>query len=261
VDGARAAGDPFKLSSTLLTLVTDRLAAFKAKNAGATMVLASTLSASQQRQDALDRMANLLRNGYNYIGSVASDDISDAERLQCYTAYGWDQGNMGDLRSATRIQDLANLAVSATADATVPTAGKYPATLVTRISNWHATYDAANLLATGGSREVLIAQRNVATSDLQSANSRTRLFYCSASDDGESTPELSKINMQPKRGPGEAQPQRFPDAPGATTFDAATRELTIPGMPDHGGFIRAYRQPAGGSAELAGAWGNYRIDS
>jgi hypothetical protein len=103
-----------------------------------------------------------------------------------------------------------------------------------------------------GSREVLIAERNAATAELQSANSRARLFYCSASDDGESTAELSKINMQPKRAPGDAQPQPFPDAPGTATFDSAARELTIPVLPDHGSFIRAYRQPAGGSAELAG---------
>jgi hypothetical protein len=57
--------------------------------------------------------------------------------------------------------------------------------------------------------------------------------YCSASDDAESTPELAKINMQPKRASGEAQPQPFPDAPGAATFDAATRQLSIPSMPSH----------------------------
>ena len=33
---------------------------------------------------------------------------------------------------------------------------------------------------------------------------------------------------------------------GTATFNAATRELTIPEMPDHGSFIRAYRQAAGG---------------
>jgi hypothetical protein len=79
-----------------------------------------------------------------------------------------------------------------------------------------------------------------------------RLFYCSASDDGERTPELAKINMQPKRAPGEAQPQPLPDAPGTATFNAATRELTIPALPDHASFLRSKRQPAGGPETDAG---------
>lgn len=79
-----------------------------------------------------------------------------------------------------------------------------------------------------------------------------RLFYCSASDDGEKTPELAKINMQPKRLPGDAQPQPLPDAPGTATFNAATRQLTIPAMPDHTSFLRSKRQPAGGPETDAG---------
>jgi hypothetical protein len=252
VDGARAAADPFKLPAAMLTLVTTRLGDCKGKNAALTMVEASTLGASQQRQQALDRLADLLRNGFAFIKSVASDDISDAERLQAFTAYGWEQGQIGDLSGATRVEALANLAATATADATVPAAGKYPATLVTRIGNWLATFDAANVLATGGTRQTLNAARNASRDDLHSANQRVRLAYCSASDDGESTPELAKINMQPKRAPGDAQPQPPPDAPGNATFNAATRELTIPDVPDHASFIRAYRQPAGGAAIVAG---------
>jgi hypothetical protein len=82
--------------------------------------------------------------------------------------------------------------------------------------------------------------------------SRVRAFYCSASDDGERIPELAKINLQPKRAPGEAQPRPFPAAPGAASFNAATRELTIPAIPEPASFIRSKRQPAGGPVTDAG---------
>ena len=167
-------------------------------------------------------------------------------------ASGGEQGKIGDLSSATRVESLANLAATASADPTVPAAGKYAPSLVTRIANWLATYDAASVLATGGNRQTLVQARNDSRDNLQTANSRVRLHYCAASDDGESTPELAKINMQPKRAPGEAQPPPQPDAPGTATFNAVTRELTIPAMPDHASFLRAYRQVTGGSAVVAG---------
>ncbi|MEY2563207.1 MAG: hypothetical protein QOH88_1400 [Verrucomicrobiota bacterium] len=251
VDTARTAADPFKLSATLNPLVTTRLADTKGKNAAATIMEGATVGASEQRKQALERLGELLRNGFNAIGAVASDDISDAERLQAYTAYGWTGGKIGDL-DITRTESLANLAASATADPSVPTAGKYPASLAGRIANWLAIFDAASLLATGGSRQTLIQARDDSREKLEDANSRVRLFYCSASDDGEKTLELAKINMQPKRAPGDAQPQPLPDAPGAAAFNAGTRELTIPAMPAHATFLRAKRQPAGGPETDAG---------
>lgn len=252
VDTARAAGDPFKLPAPLQTLLTTRLTDCKGKNAAATMMDASTVGASQQRQQAMDRLSALLHNGYNFINSVASDDISDAERAQVFAAYGWEGGVIGDMSSPSRLEDLANTAVTATADATVPAAGKYSPTLLGRITNWLAIFDATSMIANGGSRQTLIKQRNDSRDQLEQANSRVRMQYCAASDEGESTPELAKINMQPKRAPGEAQPPPLPNAPGTATFNAATRELTIPALPDHTSFIRAYRQPAGGAAVVAG---------
>jgi hypothetical protein len=252
VDSARPAGDLFKLPASLLAVTSTRVSDAKAKNAAVAMTDAATVGASAQRQQALDKLADLLRNGYNAIGAIASDDITDAQRAQVYAAYGWEGGLIGDLSGASRIEELGNLAVTVATDATVPAIGKYSATLVTRITNWLAIYDATSLLATGGDRQTLIQARNDARDLLASANSRVRHFYCSASDDGESTPELAKIGMQPKRASGDAQPQPLPDAPGAASFDATTRQLTIPALPGHATFIRAFRQPAGGKAESAG---------
>ncbi|MDQ6809756.1 MAG: hypothetical protein M3Z64_10115 [Verrucomicrobiota bacterium] len=252
VDTGRAPADPFKLPATLQTLVTTRLTACKGKNAATTLLEGSTVGASQQRQQAIDRLNDLLHSGYNFIASVPSDDITDAERAQVFESYGWEGGLLGDMSSPSRLEALANAAISATADPSVPAQGKYSATLVSRITNWLGIFDAASAIANGGSRQVMIQQRNDARDQLAQADSRVRLAYCSASDDGESTPELAKIGMQPRRAPGDAQPQPLPVAPGAATYNNVARELTIPAMPDHATFLRAYRQPAGGAAAVAG---------
>jgi hypothetical protein len=236
----------------LNTLVTTRLGDTKTKNAAATMTEGATIGASGLRQQSLERLSALLHNGYNGIGAVPSEDITDAERDQVYASYLWEQGLIGDMSSPLRIEALANAAASASADPAVPAAGKYAPSLVTRIANWVATFDAASLLANGGTRQTMIASRNHSRDLLQAVNSRVRLSYCSASDDGEGTLELAKINMQPKRAAGDAQPAPYPDAAGTATFDAATRELTIAAVPDHASFIRSYRQPAGGPAVVAG---------
>src|SRR2546421_8493791 len=120
VDTLRAIGDPFKLPPALLTTVNDRLADTKAKHAAVVMTESATVGASEQRKQALDKLSELLHNGYNGIGAVPSDDLPDAQQLQVYTAYGWEGGQIGDLSSASRIETLANLAATATADANVP---------------------------------------------------------------------------------------------------------------------------------------------
>lgn len=82
VDGVRPAADPFKLTPALNTLVQTRLADAKGKNAAVTMIEGATVGASGQRQQALDRLADLHRNGYNFIGSVPVEDLTDAQRAQ-----------------------------------------------------------------------------------------------------------------------------------------------------------------------------------
>ena len=51
---------------------------------------------------------------------------------------------------------------------------------------------------------------------------------------------------------GEAEPEPFPDPAGTATFDAATSMLSVPALPAQAASLRAFRNPAGGTAELAG---------
>jgi hypothetical protein len=89
--------------------------------------------------------------------------------------------------------------------------------------------------------------------EMESANERVRLYYGSCSDLREKTPELAKIGFQPKRDAGEAQEQPEPGTPGPVTYDAATQTLSVAVKPANSTTIRAYRQPLGGVAELAGS--------
>ena len=50
-----------------------------------------------------------------------------------------------------------------------------------------ATLSAVNLLANGGSRQTLIAGRNTSRDLLEAVVSRVRYWYCSASDDTDTT--------------------------------------------------------------------------
>ena len=61
-----------------------------------------------------------------------------------------------------------------------------------------------------------------------------------------------KIGRQPRRDPGAAASQPLPAAPGPATLDVAALSLTVSALPDHATILRAFRRPAGGTAELAG---------
>ncbi len=132
--------------------------------------------------------------------------------------------------------------------------------------------DAATLLKEGD-RAAASAKVRSALEELRSLHQQG-YCYCSARDDEDQTPELAKIGKQPRRPPGGAEPQprlkkesgtfcrngpqsashkRFPTPFSiVATFDAAGLTLSVAAMPDYATTLRAVRQPAGGTAQLAG---------
>ena len=218
-------------------------------------------SASAKVRAALDALANHLRNGFNFVRGIGSYAISAPGRLSVFTAYGWEQGEIGNLSDA-RIEALANQAITATPLISDP-ALRYlvPSTPSPRLRGEGrgegsgfplAIVNANQSLATGGTAQAATAARDLAQGKLQTMNDRIRFFYCSASDDEDQTPELAKIGKQPRRDRGEAEPEPFPDPAGTATFNAATSTLSVPALPAHATSLRAFRKPAGGTAELAG---------
>ncbi len=250
VDNSRAAGAPFKLTPDLRALTEGRLAVAKSKNAATSISAGDAAGASVQVQAAVGKLREALRDGFNHIKGIPSDDISPAQRVQAFTHYGWEGSKLGALTSATRINHLADLAQAGASS--VLLMARYPSSVMNKINNWSAVLEANEAMAGGGTRQAAIEARNQSRDDLQKGNMRVRFFYCSQSDDGEKTAELARIGFQPKRDPGDATPQPLPGAAGAVTFNAATRELTIGGLPTHATSLRAFRKPAGGEAELAG---------
>src|SRR5205823_1872404 len=98
----------------------------------------------------------------------------------------------------------------------------------------------------GGSRQVLFDKRDTDRENVEALNSQVRHFYSSASKLRDQTPELARINFQPRRDRGDAQPQPLPDGAGTATYDAVNRTFTLAETPEHATSLRAYRQPAGG---------------
>lgn len=250
VDAIRSPYDLFKLPSWLLPLVTTRLAEGRAANAGVALAGGDRTGASRRVQEAVDRLANLLRNGFNAINAVPEEDVPAGEIADALETYGWEGGNLGDLATASRVVALAQLAGQVTAS--LPAAVRYPANVLSRLTTWLGVWSANRLIAEGGALSTLIDEKDMKRDALLAANMRVRFHYCAASDEGDFTTELARIGDQPRRMPGDAQPQPLPDAPGTATFNSATRELTIPGLPAHATSLIAFRQPAGGAPEQCG---------
>ncbi len=254
VNAARTAPDEFILSTSLASLLTARLADCRSRNAAAEFAASDAVGAAGRVVQANERLAALDRNGNSFLGSVDSESVTPDSLSAAYTLYGFPGGALGDLKDGSRVRQIARKAVeiAATPPATLPVELRWPATLIARLTSWLAIYDANNGIANGGTRQTLIDQRNTARDLLEAAISRVRHAYCSASDAGEFTPELAKIDMQPRRKPGDAQSQPLPEAPGLATLDPAARTLTMPGLPAHATTLAAFRQVPGGPIEPAG---------
>ncbi len=124
--------------------------------------------------------------------------------------------------------------------------------MITQITNQLAIVNANQPIATGGSSQGATDARDLALTVRQTVIARVRGHYISASDDTDQNAELARIGLQARRDKGQAQAQEPPGVPGTATYDAAAKTLSVPAMPEHGTSIAAYRQPAGGTAVLAG---------
>lgn len=250
VDNLRLPGDLFKLPVWRRTLLDTRLADLKAKHAATASSEGGTLGSSTEARAALDNLLMYWRDGYNIIRGIPSYQITDAQRLSVLTSYGWEGGLIGDFTDS-RVEYLANQAMFVTPQiATV--AHRYPVQLIGLIEDQLLILNANQPIATGGLSQMATAARVEALTLMEAVTSRVRFYYCCASDERESTPELARIGFQPKRGPGEAETQLLPDAPGPVTYDAIARTLLVNALIAHATFYRAFRQPAGGQPELAG---------
>ncbi|MEN9576845.1 MAG: hypothetical protein RL514_4700 [Verrucomicrobiota bacterium] len=249
VDDGRVPTDTFKLPTYLRTLVVTRLADLRTKDAATLITEGGRAGAQINVRTALDTLNVLLHDGYNFIKGIGSYAITAADRAAVFTAYGWVSGELGEFTDA-RIESLARQAADAT-PGIANAAHRYPTALLDLIAAQLVIVNQHQTAATGGTAQTATDLRDKALKLLETANDRVRFHYCSASDDKDQTPELAKIGKQPRRDKGAASGP-VPGAPGAATFDAAAKTLSVPAMPEGATTLRAYRKAAGGEPELAG---------
>jgi hypothetical protein len=212
VDTSRDAADVFKLPTRLRTQVDTDLGVLDAADSNTALTESDRAGGSAAARQALDRLQELSKEGFNYITAIRSTQITDAQRLEVYTAYGFAGGKLGRFNDA-RILGLSRLALQAHSN--LQSAWRYQADLVTDITAQLAVYDANAEVATGGEREKATRARDAALEDAQSTLAQTRFYYCSASRDTDQTPELARIGFQPRRLPTATNGQPAP-APAAT---------------------------------------------
>lgn len=82
---------------------------------------------------------------------------------------------------------------------------RYPQARLDRIVLQLGIVTGSAATATGGDREKAIKVRNAAMERAKTTLGRVRFHYCSASRDADKTPELAKLDFQPRRMPGKTE--------------------------------------------------------
>jgi hypothetical protein len=199
VDDGRAATDPFKLPAFIRTQFNADRAALEEADADTALTESDRAGGSVAARDALTALEDLNREGFKFIEAIRAKVITDAERLETFTAYGWAGGKLGRFNDA-RVLGLSRLAVLPHDD--LPAAFRYSADLLADMAAQLTIFDAHAEAATGGDREIATRVRNGALDAARTTLARVRFYYCCASRDTDQTPELAKINFQPRRDPG-----------------------------------------------------------
>src|SRR3990172_6558522 len=147
VDDVRAATDPFKLARRCGRNLTRGWPISRRKDAAMLLSEGDRAGASAKVRATLTALGTHLRDGFNFVRGISSYAIAEPDRLSVFTAYGWEQGEIGNLTDA-RIEALANQAITASPSISDP-AWRYPAALLTLITNQLAIVNANQPLATG----------------------------------------------------------------------------------------------------------------
>ena len=199
VDTARAAGDPFKLPVFIRTQHDADMDGLEAADGNAALSAGDRAGGSAAARAALTKLEGYLREGYKFIGAIRASQITDAQRLEVFTEYGWASGLIGKF-SDGRVIGLSRLAVQAHPD--IAANFCYPADLVADITAQLAVFDTNAPVATGGQRSAATHVRDAKLDNANTSLAQVRFYYCSASRDTDQTPELAKIGLQPRRAAG-----------------------------------------------------------
>jgi hypothetical protein len=190
VDSGRAIGDRHKMLAEDRTLFDTRLDDLTSRDNDTALTESNRAGSSAKARASLTSLKQSLHDGYNGIAAIRSSTISDAQRLEVFTAYGWASGLIGEFNDS-RILGLARLAIDEDLDIENP-AWMYSIELRAEITAQLAIFDANADDRTGGERMEATNARNKAADLFHASLARYRYFICSASDELDQSPELRR---------------------------------------------------------------------
>jgi hypothetical protein len=237
------------LETTCLTSLADA----RTQNSAHTHASGDLSGARLRIEEAIAKIAGLVRNAKHHFDALPAEEVPPADQLDALETLGFLDGELGPLGRRAHLLALADTIVRE--NPTLPTNLRVPTAIINRLINWLAIYRANDYIARGGNRQDLTDDKNAARERLLEAIAQVRLYLCATDRRGEYTPLIARYNFQPKRNPGDAQPQPLPDTPGETTFDPDTRLLSIATLPDHATSLVAWRQ-SGEAAPVVGGISN-----
>ena len=198
VDNARPATDLFKLPTNIREALDERLAevlTFDSQQQSAGAIQSRSIS---ERREAITKLADYLRDGFRFIQGIPRYEINMAHRDAALESYGWQGREMGDLKTDSRVLALARQALTITSTLQ-PVNARYPVALIALIQAEVDSITGADATVGVGGRQQATRSRDEAMKLLQKATARVRFYYASMSDDTDTTAELAKIGLQPRR--------------------------------------------------------------
>lgn len=260
-DDAQAPYSEYKFTTALRDDVVQALATARAANSAVQLAAGDQAGAQARVKDGRARLADLCRNAHSTIEAIPADTASEEQEIiDALVTLGFEGGKLGQLADRAHLMSVVDSILANNAG--LPVTYQVPAAITTRLTNWRAVVLANETIARGGAREPLTAAKDAAREVLERRIARTRLYICSCNDLGEANPILALYDFQPKRDPGQAQPQPKP-APITTapTWAAFTRTLSVPALPEHATRLKAWRKIAGGEWEPCGLSDTTSVDA
>jgi len=197
VDDRRAPADPFRLSKAIRAQVDADAAALEAVDTLALEAESARSGKSAAARIILDALEQGLRDAHAEITAKRASVISEPERLEVFSAYGWTGGYLGRFDDS-RVIGLARLGVRPQEN--LAPEFRYSEDLVRELKEKLESLDDVLPEATSGKRQVAVQRRKGAMKAAGETLAQVRSWYCAASRQGSKTKELATIGMQPRRG-------------------------------------------------------------
>lgn len=198
IDNKRKADDPLRLFPALRKDVVDDLEDLEETDALTGSSEGERTEASGKKRKAYNELERQLRGGHRYLLALDDDAITEEERAGVLEAYLWKGGLIGRFDDA-RCVALAKQAAKVAEEGLVKEAWRYPTVRLARIEAQLSIIEDKTDTATGGERQSANKSRNTAFDLAETTLLRVRFWYCCATRDADKSPELAKIEYQPRR--------------------------------------------------------------